>query len=81
MYIFLTHTYPIGMNEKMIPFVFSNKIYYLIEQYGTLIVLHKDGSQCFRVRISELEKIDNPLVKLIADIYRSVISTAQKCDS
>lgn len=61
------------MNNKKIPFVFSNQIYYILLENNTLTVTKADGSICLHTTIKAISHNQDPLSKLALEIYQSLL--------
>lgn len=61
------------MNNEIIPFVFSNQIYYIQSENKTLTVTKADGSICFCATIEMLSHNHDPLSKLVLEIYQTLL--------
>ena len=60
------------MNNKTIPFIFSNQIHYISSENNALIVTKKDGSICLYANIETIADKDDPLSQLALDIYHTL---------
>ena len=61
------------MNSKSIAFVFSNQIYHVRSENEKLTVTKADGSLCFCSTIEAISLNQDPLSKLVIEIYQTLL--------